>query len=148
VYCSDSLYKLIRRHLYMYSGGFPNFRPRLHHTLSYGASGDDDQDEAWLRAKEEELAQLKDEMSDPQNFPQPIGVKSEREQNDAVELGADDEEEDEEEDEEDDAEEELNGEAEVSMGSFTNNEISGEFMEESYSFMQPAAQSSDLDISS
>ena len=62
---------------------YPAFLPRIPHELG---SGEEDE-EAWLRGKEEEQQERREEMCKLELFPKPVGVKDAAEQSDTVELG-------------------------------------------------------------
>eukprot|EP00026_Physarum_polycephalum_P020455 Phypoly_transcript_23042.p2 GENE.Phypoly_transcript_23042~~Phypoly_transcript_23042.p2 ORF type:complete len:116 (+),score=43.20 Phypoly_transcript_23042:118-465(+) len=109
---------------------YPSFLPRVPHELNV-----DDDDEAWLKQKEDEQQERRDAMCKLDNFPKPIGTKDTAEQNDTVELGEDEDEEDEDEGELEDDEIEEEG----SNG--------GDFMEEGDSLRSMGQPQSDLDMS-
>jgi hypothetical protein len=61
---------------------YPSFLPRVPHDLNVY-----DDDEAWLKQKEDEQQERRDAMCKTDNFPKPVGTKDIAEQNDTVELG-------------------------------------------------------------
>ena len=61
---------------------YPSFLPKVPHNPTV-----DEDDEVWLRQREEEQHERREAMCKLENYPKPVGVKDVNEQSDTVELG-------------------------------------------------------------